>query len=128
MVEVELDESSRSIMVVVTVFVRYSYKHHQHMSTLSHNYHNHHYNHHHTHRPATYTSRCPPQPPSVQRSELGSPSSSASDPTLRHHSHRQPYNLPSHDSDLDYNDDNQSSDTDGKRDLPVNTARQRQFT
>jgi hypothetical protein len=30
-------------------------------------------------------------------------------------------------SDDDY-DDNRSSDTDGKRDLPVNTARQRQFT
>ena len=58
---------------------------------------NHHHNHRHTHHPATYLSRCPPQPPSAQRSELGSPSSSASDPTLRHQSHRQHYDLPSQD-------------------------------
>jgi len=44
-------------------------------------------------------------PPSAQRSELGSPSSSASDPLL-HHSHQQPYDLPNNEADdnLDLDD------------------------
>ena len=50
-------------------------------------------------------------PPAAQRLELGSLSSSASDP-LRHHSDIQPYDLPNNeaDDDLDTDDDNDNGD------------------
>jgi len=49
---------------------------------------------------------------STQRSELGSPSSSTSDPLL-HHSQQQPYNLPSNEADDDLNDGGDNGINDG---------------
>ena len=57
-----------------------------------------------------FSSSCPTTL-SAQRSELGSLSSSASDP-LRHHSHQQPYDIPSHEATDDLNNDDGGGNND----------------
>ena len=88
-----------------SLVISYSYHCHQ-------KYHKHHHTPHNYH-PAIYLSS--------QRSELGSLSTSASDP-LRHHSHRQSYNFPSHEMMIidndndDYEDDDKEDDDDDNDD------------